>query len=72
MDGKSNNRNSVDRPIRMPSYPLPGIFLPSKASEAPTKRNTSVSERAHFYKKGISESGAPIYSFQIIQEDRGA
>ncbi len=68
MDGKPNNRNLVERPIDKPSYPLPGIFLPSGRSEAPTKRNTSVSERAHFYQKGTSESGAPIYGFQIIEQ----
>ncbi len=66
MDGKSNMRHEVERPIAKPAFPLPLSFCPSKLAESPTKRR--ISERAHFYRKDTSESGSPVYGFFIATD----
>jgi hypothetical protein len=66
MDGKSNMRLEVERPIEKPAFPLPLSFCPSKRAEGPTKRR--LPERAHFYRKDTSGSGTPVYGFYIANE----
>lgn len=71
MDGKNSGVKVGDRPIAKPSFPLPAIFSPRRLSEMPTRpRSTGeASERAHFYRKGTSSSGSPIYGFFITREN---
>jgi hypothetical protein len=71
MDGKIFHKSENDRPIKKPDFPLPMIFNPSKQSELETRpqRNsqTPLNQRAHFYRKRTSESGAPVYGFYISE-----
>ena len=73
MDGKSTRINISDRPIAKPVFPLPGIFSPRTRSELPTQPQWTSEklERAHFYRKGKSSSGSPVYGFYITREDVG-
>ena len=73
MDGNVNTRIDIERPIARPEFPLPVIFDPSKLSELPTKREAESGEmrpeRAHFYRKRVTESGSPVYGFFITTEN---
>ena len=71
MDGKSSRVNVSDKPIVKPAFALPKIFSRRKGSELPTQpRSTGEKmERAHFFRKGMSASGSPIYGFYITRED---
>ena len=73
MDGKTNTWMDSERPIAKPRFTLPMIFDPSQRSDLPTKRGAKEDERrlerAHFYQKRTSESGAPIYGFFITKEN---
>lgn len=75
MDGKRIKRTNRERPIAKPRSTLPMIFDPSKRSELPTKRGAEKDEtrveRAHFYRRRASESGAPVYGFFITSENAG-
>ena len=55
MDGKGNNRNSAEKPIKKPDYPLPAIFCPSRRKE-----------RARFYRGRSNESNSPVYGLNIL------
>jgi hypothetical protein len=68
MERKTNRRNDNEWPIAKPPYPLPALFCPSKRSESPTRRRVSDLERARFYRKRTTESGAPVYGFYITTE----
>jgi hypothetical protein len=71
MDGKRFHKLENDRPITKPSFPLPMAFNPSKRSELATrpqsKPNGAAPQRAHFYRKQTTESGAPVYGFYITE-----
>ena len=71
MDGKSSRVNVSDRPIAKPAFALPKIFSPRKRSELPTQPRPTdeMTERAHFFRKGMSSSGSPIYGFYITREN---
>ena len=73
MDGKSSRTNPSDRPIAKPVFPLPGIFSLRMRSELPTQPQWTGEklERAHFFRKGKSSSGSPVYGFYITREDVG-
>jgi hypothetical protein len=72
MDGTGRGRSvENDKPIAKPKFPLPSMFNPSKRSELPTRRpggSNSLRQRAHFYRKDISDSGQPVYGFYITTE----
>lgn len=68
MDGRAIKAASVEKPIEKPAYPLPAVFFPSRRSEMPTRRRSSVKERAHFYRKQTPDSGPPVYGFYITTE----
>ena len=61
--------SEFERPIEKPAFPLPAIFFPRKRSELPTQRRTT--ERARFYRQGTTQSGSPVYGFNIEVNDRG-
>ena len=68
MDGRPIKQASIEKPIEKPAYPLPAVFCPSRRSEMPTRRRSSVNERAHFYRKQTTKSGDPVYGFYITTE----
>ncbi|HUR97335.1 MAG TPA: hypothetical protein VMZ26_04625 [Pyrinomonadaceae bacterium] len=71
MDGKRFQKVENEKPIAKPGFPLPTDFSPSKRSEAATRpqlKSTSAAERrAHFYRKQVTDSGAPVYGFYITE-----
>ena len=71
MDGKVSRASVAEKPIAKPSFPLPAVFTRSGRSELPTQPRSSAKkdERAHFFRKGTSESGSPIYGFYITREN---
>ena len=71
MDGKTNRVMLSEKPIAKPRFPLPAIFSRRRSLELPTRpRPTSEKvERAHFFRKGTSPSGSPIYGFFITREN---
>ena len=66
MDGKTNRRANLERPIERPAFDLPAIFCPSQRAEMPTKRQ--VRERVRFYRKPLANSKTPVYTFQITSD----
>jgi len=68
MDGRAIKPASLEKPIEKPDHPLPSVFFPSRRSEMPTRRRDSVKERARFYRKQTTDSGAPVYGFYITTE----
>jgi len=72
MERERSQSMETERPIAKPDYPLPALFSPSKRAELPTKREAkhrdTTFERAHFYRKQWTESGAPVYGFYISRE----
>ena len=68
MDGRPSKPARMEKPIEKPDHPLPAVFCPSRRSEMPTRRRSSVKERAHFYRKQSTDSGAPVYGFYITTE----
>jgi hypothetical protein len=68
MDGRAVKKANIEKPIEKPNYPLPAVFCPSRRSETPTLRRSSVKERAHFYRKQTTKSGDPVYGFYVTTE----
>ena len=68
MDGRAIKPANMENPIEKPDHPLPAVFFPSRRSEMPTRRRSSVQERAHFYRKQTTDTGAPFYEFYITTE----
>ena len=71
MDGKRSRTVSWEKPIAKPSFPLPAVFSTRHSSELPTRPRPlgDKIERAHFFRKGTSSSGSPIYGFFITREN---
>jgi hypothetical protein len=71
MDGGVRGGTAIDGPIAKPNYPLPAVFSPRRRSELPTRsrENNPSKERAHFYRKGTTSEGSPIYGFFITEEN---
>ena len=70
MDGKMVQINANETPIAKPSMPLPAIYNPRRRSELPTQPQPPrpKTARAHFYRKGTSSEGTPVYSFFITRD----
>jgi hypothetical protein len=66
MDGKTNFKVEVEKPIAKPNFPLPVIFSSGMLTKMPTRKRSV--QKAHFYRRRTTESGAPIYDFYISDE----
>jgi hypothetical protein len=72
MEGRTPNIRRVEvEPISKPDFPLPLVFSPGKKSQSSVRENnegSGLKERAYFYRKEVTESGAPVYGFVIKSE----
>ena len=66
MDGGQGLRFEIEKPIEKPNVPLPVIFSSGMLAEMPTRRRSA--QKAHFYRRRITESGTPIYDFFISDD----
>jgi hypothetical protein len=66
MDGKSNMKLEMEKPIAKPNFPLPIIFRSGMYAEMPTRRRSV--QKAHFYRRQTTESGTPVYDFYISDD----
>ena len=58
------------RPIAKPVYALPQAFDRAKNISEPSLEDVALKDqRARFYRKGVTESGAPVYGFVITVEE---
>jgi hypothetical protein len=66
MDGSRGWKLDVEKPIAKPNFPLPVIFSSGMHAEMPTRRRSK--QKAHFFRRRVTDSGTPVYGFYISDD----
>ena len=69
MDGRRDTILTSERPIRKPRFPLSQDFERSERDTVQSIEEVALrDQRAYFYRRDTTESGAPVYDFVITVE----
>ena len=73
MEGRRDTTLNGERPIMKPRYPLPQDFGRRKEDPGLSIEEVALKDqRAHFYRKDTTGSGAAVYDFIITAENNSA
>jgi hypothetical protein len=72
MERRRDTITNADRPITKPRFPLSQDFGRGLNDARLSIEEVALKDqRAHFYRKGVTEFGKPVYDFVITAENEG-